>query len=693
MESIETIAEIDGTNTLLENEKMKKRLLLVGLPNAGKSTLFNVLTGGNRKVSNYSGITVDAAVGEFLSNDESNQNFEIVDLPGIYNLNPTSQDEAVTVATLLGHYSPWDKVIVLLDFQRLEASLSLAVSIKKFISSDVLILINKDDDGQIKPENRKEMQRRLGAHILTLSALATDSSIIDHFIRQHGPNRSDKESTQETKDEDPLKITTMAASFFPPKSLLEQKPANYTITEGHHGENEVAAQINQSLEVARALLKDCLNVDKTMAKKALFSQKIDRIILHPILGGIIFLALFYFIFNAIYTWAGPLMDFTEALVLNLGDFIGGYLPEGLLKSLVVDGIFAGTGGVVIFLPQIMVLFFLLSLLEQSGYISRAALITDRFMGFFGLNGKAFLPYMSGFACAIPGIMAARTLSNQRERMATIMTLPLITCSARLPVYILLVGTFVPDKTIAGIFNAQALSFFFLYFLGSFAALIIAKLLRLTTFKGETSSFLIDLPPYQRPSLKIALKQSWFKGKGFLKKAGTIILLLSIVIWVLSTFPSVEKEKLQGLSPEETQALRLEASFLGQMGKGIEPVIEPLGMNWKTGVGLLVSFGARELFVSALGTLYALGDETDEENVGLREKLLNEKDPETGRPIFDLATAWSILIFFVFSLQCTSTLAILKKESGGWKIPMVTLVYTVILGYTGSWIAYQVLSPY
>ncbi len=668
-------------------KNQKLRLLIVGLPNAGKSTLFNGLTGGNRKVSNYSGITVDAAFGEFLSNEENNQSIEIVDLPGIYNLNPSSSDEGVTVATLLGLYPQmkWDKIIVLLDYQRLEASLNLALSIKEYINDDLLFLINKDDEGEIKPELRKEMQRQLKAHILTMSALSTDKNVIDHFIRQHGPT---PEVTPLKRER--LKVTPMAASFFPAADLLDTKELPYSVVEGSEGEAQVEAQIAKELNTARTIINSVFT-ERKLAPESNASQKIDRIVLHPVFGGIIFVALFYFIFNSIYTWAGPAMDFTEALVINLGNFIGNYLPEGLFKSLIVDGIFAGTGGVVIFLPQIMVLFFLLSLLEQSGYISRAALVTDKIMSVFGLNGKAFLPYLSGFACAIPGIMAARTLSNQRERMATILTLPLITCSARLPVYILLVGTFVPDTTVLGIFNARALSFFFLYFLGSISALIIAKVMRLSVFKGESGNFLIDLPPYQRPSLRVALKQSWFKGKNFLKKAGTVILALSIVIWTLSTFPEVNQEKLNGLSDQEASAVRLESSLLGQMGKGIEPIIEPLGMNWKVGVGLLVSFGARELFVSALGTLYALGDEVDEENEGLREKLLAERDPRTGRPLFDLATAWSILIFFVFSLQCTSTLAILKKETGGWKWPLYTLGYTVALGYLGSLFAYNLLS--
>jgi len=424
--------------------------------------------------------------------------------------------------------------------------------------------------------------------------------------------------------------------------------------------------------------------------KALLTQKIDRFVLNPWLGGIIFAAIFYFIFDAIYTWAGPAMDLSESVIVTVGELIGNYLPEGHFKSLIVDGIFGGVGGVVVFLPQIMALFFLLSLLEQSGYIARAAVVTDRIMGVFGLNGKAFLPYMSGFACAIPGIMATRTIPNPRERYATLMTIPLITCSARLPVYILLIGTFVPATTVFGIFNAQALSFFFLYFLGSFAALIIAKLLRLSYFKGETGNFIIDLPLYQRPSLKTAFKQSWKKGKTFLTKAGTIILGLSILIWILSTFPSPNPELLEGKSPEEQAGISLQQSMLGTMGRTIEPVIKPIGMDWKIGVGMLVAFGARELFVSAIGTIYSLGD-VDEESSSLREKLLAETWADTGKPVYTLATAWSILIFFVFSLQCTSTLAILRRETGGWKIPIIMFSYMGLLAYGGAFVAYRLLS--
>ena len=383
------------------------------------------------------------------------------------------------------------------------------------------------------------------------------------------------------------------------------------------------------------------------------------------------------------------MDLSEEMVAKLGDFIGAYMSDGFLKSLVIDGVIAGVGGVVVFLPQIMILFFLLSILEQSGYISRAAVLTDKVMSTFGLNGKAFLPYMSGFACSIPAIMAARSIPNHKERAATIMTIPLITCSARLPVYVLLIGTFVPSVTYMGFVNSQALAFFFLYFLGSFAALIIAKIFRLTVYKGETSNFIIDLPHYEKPSLMFAVKQSVRRGKVFLKKAGTIILGLSIIIWFLSTFPGPNPQLVEGKTDAEVSAIRLENSFLGKTGKFIEPALKPMGMEWKTGVGILVAFGARELFVSTMGTVYALGD-VDEESSSLRDRLHTEINPATGQPVFSNAVAWAILIFFVFSLQCISTLAILRREMGSWKYPAFMFTYMGLLGYGGAILAYNIL---
>ncbi|MCR9206447.1 MAG: ferrous iron transport protein B, partial [Halobacteriovoraceae bacterium] len=549
--------------------------------------------GGNRKVSNYSGITVDSGIGELTSNQDHQEKFEVCDLPGIYSLNPESVDEGVSVATLLGLYpeAQFHKIIMILDWQRLEASLSLALSLLEIAPHQVLLVVNKDDQNECTALEREKLQKLIGAPVLTMSALKTDSQVVDFFIRQNTEHHA------LVFPQKKIKVSESAKSYLPP-ILAGESPYEVVPNEENH---EIAEEIDTRLQKARKFLNEALSRKE---RNTTLTDKIDRFTLHPILGGIIFVTVFYLLFNSLYTWAGPLMDFTEGLVLAVGNFIGGKLPEGSFRSLLVDGVFGGVGGVVVFLPQIMILLFLISLFEQSGYIARAALITDRLMSYFGLGGKAFLPYMSGFACAIPGIMAARTIPHHRERMATILTLPLITCSARLPVYILLIGTFVPDKTIWGVFNSQALSFFFLYFLGSFVALIMAKVFRLSFFKGKTGSFLIDLPPYQAPNLKVALKQSWIKGKSFLRKAGTIILGLSIIIWVLSNYPKLPQDRAQTYNNEVLQSKQLEYSMLGKTGKALEPVLEPLGMNWKMGVGLLVSFGARELFVSAMGTIYA-----------------------------------------------------------------------------------------
>ena len=651
-------------------------LLLIGFPNVGKSTFFNLLTGGNRKVSNYSGVTVDMGKADIKSEKDGDIRLKLVDLPGIYNLVPSSLDEGVSVKALLNLEGKdgAQKVLLLLDWQRIEASMSLALAVKDIVGAEnIAIVINKDDLGEIDSTRRVELEKKLGCRVLPLSALNASPKTVEAFIRG-------LDLSSQIEPVKKLQITKEALEFLPAGDHSDK-------IEVMNDTKQITDLINWYHSKARDVLG---SLSQPNDAKAILTQKIDRVVLNPWLGGIIFAAIFYFIFDAIYSWAGPAMDLCETVVVGLGEFIGNYLPEGHFKSLIVDGIFGGVGGIVVFLPLIMALFFLFSLLEQSGYIARAAVVTDRIMGAFGLNGKAFLPYMSGFACAIPGIMATRTIPNPRERYATLMTLPLITCSARLPVYILLIGTFVPDKTVFGIFNAQTLSFFFLYFLGSFAALIIAKVLRLSYFKGETGNFIIDLPLYQRPSLKTAFNQAWKKGKAFLTKAGTIILGLSIIIWLLSTFPKPTPELLEGKTEAQQASIALEQSMLGTMGRTIEPVIKPLGMDWKIGVGMLVAFGARELFVSAMGTIYSLGD-VDEESSTLREKLVAETWPETGKPVFTLATAWAILIFFVFSLQCTSTLAILKRETGNWKIPMIMFTYMGLLAYGGAYIAYNLLS--
>ncbi len=647
---------------------------LIGLPNAGKSSLFNALTGKGRKVSNYSGITTDLACAQV-----TDLPLNIVDLPGITSLSPLSPDEAITVNCLFNCNSNFkaNLIFFVLDLQRLTPSISLCLEVLEQFPDQVVALINKDDELSLTSEQKVYFQNKLACPVVSVSSLNQEAGHLRETINQ----LIKKKSTHFTLLK-PKKVQIISGASLPfLDNLTNSEGAPAFQVESHPEEvfNHLLKKTYSAREIVIAGL--------TKSRKA-FSHKTDRIILNNWLGPLIFIGIFLFIFTALFSWAGPFMDGIDHLVGLLSSGLSPLIKNPMLNSLIIDGIIGGVGGVIIFLPQIMILFFLLSLLEQSGYIARASLMTDKVMAFFGLSGKSFLPFLSGFACSIPGIMAARTISDKKERLVTMMTLPLITCSARLPVYILIVGTFIPKESVFGVFNLQGLTFFFLYFIGPLSALIVAKIFRLSLFKGSSSSFVMDLPDYQKPRLGAAFKHSFQKGLGFLKKAGTVILALSLVIWVLSTFPQTDQAITSGMEPAQARAVNLENSALGRIGKVIEPVLKPIGLDWKMGVGLLISLGARELFVSALGTIYALGD-VDEESSGLKERLLTQRD-SLGRPSYTLATAWSILLFFVFSLQCTSTLAILRKETGNWKIPTLTFSYLLVMAYSSSLVVYQVL---
>lgn len=658
-----------------------KTFLLIGFPNSGKSTIFNLLSGESRKVSNYSGVTVDAGIAELKSNSINEEKIRIIDLPGIYNLLPSSLDEGVTVSTFLNlnnAITEFHEIILVLDSSRFEASLALALSMREIVGNNISLLINKSDLFYKKNNiDLKNLEKTLDLRILICSALKDDqntSNEIDLFLR-------------EKKLSIPIKPKS--------KILLTEKSANYLMVRDNHSyinittDEEFVLKKIQNFQIeARKIIKEA-TLDLNL-KTVQDTYRIDKILLHPFWGGICFVGIFFLIFQSLYTVSTPIMGLIESMVKILGDYVSSILPDGLFKSLVVDGIFAGVGGVLVFLPQVGILFFLLSILEQSGYISRAAFITDRVMAYFGLNGKAFLPFLSAFACSVPAIMSTRTIEDKGERMATIMTLPLITCSARLPVYVLLIGTFIPSYQILGIFNSQAIALFFLYFLGSVLALIMAKIFRLSLFKSKSKSFFIEMPIYQKPKLKIAWKQMYSQSKVFLKKAGTTIFALSILIWFLSSFPRINENDYTGLTKERIASIQLEKSTIGTLGKAIEPVIKPLGYDWKVGVGILIAFGARELFVSGMGTMYSLGD-VDENSKSLRERLKLEKNPNTGLPTFNLPVVWSLLVFFAFACQCMSTLAIVKKETQSWKWSAVMFGYMTVLAYVGAFFTNKIVT--
>lgn len=659
------------------DEVCVKTVLLVGTPNSGKTAIFNKLSGKDRKVANYSGISVDLESAELKSNDILTESVSVIDLPGMMSLNPRSYDEVVTTLALLNRGSfqiPYHLVVVVIDYHRLESGLTFFSAIKRmFQNNNIVIVFNKcDRPGQKDHFDSDEIKKKLGVPYLAYSANLDSFARLDNFLRQ-----------SLAKEAIDICQITLPSGLKQYGKMLEIK-----INDCFLSQEQEEKDLIQDRMWAR-------NMVQTINKNAqcdryLESVKIDKYLLHPFFGGIVFVGIFYFIFHALYSWSGPLMDFIDQGVGLVSSMLETTIPEGLMKSFLLDGIVSGVGGVIVFLPQIMILFFLLSLLEQSGYIARASVLTDKIMSWFGLNGRAFLPMMSGFACSVPAIMATRTIRDRMERLATLMVIPLVTCSARLPVFLLLVGTFVPKGTVLGIFDRQALSFFLLYFSGTFVALIFAKLFRLTLFKGRSDSFIMDLPYYQRPSLRRSLKEGYRQGKVFLKKVGTVILAISIVIWILSTFPKAQESLLVGKTAEQVAALELENSTLGRIGKMIEPVILPLGYDWRIGIGILVSFGARELFVSTMGTIFALGD-VDENSSSLQKRLQEEINPRTGGPLFSFAVAWSLMIFFAFSIQCISTLAVVWRETESMKYTFFMFSYMTTFSYLSAFGVYQLLS--
>jgi ferrous iron transport protein B len=413
------------------------------------------------------------------------------------------------------------------------------------------------------------------------------------------------------------------------------------------------------------------------------TEAIDRVVLHPVAGVALFGVVMVTFFQLIFAWATPAMDFIDAAVAGSIAVVREVLPPGLATDFITHGLIAGVGAVVIFLPQIVLLFTLLYILEDLGYMARAAFVIDRVMGRIGLEGRCFVSLLSSYACAVPGIMATRTIPSQRNRLATMLVAPLMTCSARLPVYALLIGAFVPATTVLGFLGVQGLALLGLYLLGSLAALLVAAVLKHTVLRGEPLPFYMELPPYRIPTLRLLASQVWGAAWAFVRRAGTIILAASIVLWTLLTFPRVEAPP--QLNDLEAARFALEQSVAGRAGHAIEPAIAPLGFDWKIGVGLLASLAAREVIVATLAQIYASADE----ETSLRDAVRNDVDPRTGRPVFSAATVASLLVFFVFALQCMSTLAILRRETNSWRWPAFAFSYLLVIAYAASFATYRI----
>ena len=615
-------------------------IALVGPPNSGKTTLFNRLTGLRQKVANYPGVTVEKHLG--LVNLDDGRQVSLMDLPGVHGFSARTLDERVTRDVLEGKIegmrSP-DALILIVDVTRLEAQLMLVEPVLK-MGLPTLLVLNMADELKARggAVNEKALAERLGVDVVRTSA-RTGSGVGEIQTYLRGVAERGAAAVHVERE-----LSNVAG----PKAL----PVIDTF----------AARRRLVRNVAR-------DVGFIPPRASRLTERLDSVFLHKVWGPTVFLAVVLLVFQSIFTWAVPLMDGIDWMVGMSGDWIVAALPDTWYRSLIVDGVWAGVGSVIIFLPQILVLFLFLGILEDSGYMARAAVIADRTMYRVGLQGRAFLPLLSGYACSVPAILAARTIEDERDRLATIFVTPFMTCSARLPVYAILIAAFIPNEPLLGpIMNKQAATLLGLYGLGIVAAIGTAFLLKRTLLRANPTSFLMELPPYRVPSPRTLLLRLLDRSKVFLRRAGRIIFAVAIVLWVLTQFP-----RTQAGPPD------IEQSALGTIGHVIEPVIEPLGFDWRVGIGIITSLAAREVIVGTLGTIYGV-EEADEESFALQEILRRDLEP---------GAAIGLLVFFAFALQCMSTVAVMRRETAGWKWPVLQFTYMLLLGYLGAFISYRI----
>jgi len=615
-------------------------LALVGSPNAGKTTLFNALTGLRAKTGNYPGVTVERREGPANLGPLTAR---VIDLPGTYSLDPLSPDEAVVTRVLGGEVEGIETpeaLVVVADACSLERSLLLVGQVLRRELPTLLVLTMYDELAARGGElDLPRLEDALGIPVLPV-------------VGHKGVGL------------DQLKARMASPSEWTRPALLPPEETQ-----------ERAAWVRSILD----------HVVLSRPREHVLTERIDRVVLHPLVGPLLFALVMVTFFQLIFAWASPAMDAIDAGVTGLAAAVRSGLPPGLLTDFVTDGLIAGVGSVVIFVPQITLLFGLLYLLEDVGYMARAAFVVDRAMGRIGLEGRAFVALLSSYACAVPGIMATRTIPSPRDRLVTMLVAPLMTCSARLPVYALLIGAFVPERTVLGVFGLQGLVLFALYFVAPVFAMLVAAVLKRTLARSDAMPFVMELPSYRIPTLQHWGAQVWKSVSAFLKRAGTIILLASMVLWVLLTFPRVEPPP--ELDEAHATSYALEHSVAGRIGHAIEPAIAPLGFDWKIGVGLVASLAAREVIVATLAQIYAA---TDEET-SLRAAIQADIDPRTGRPVFGPPTVASLLVFFVFALQCVSTLAILARETNSWRWPAFAFTYLLALAWVASFIVHRVVS--
>ena len=679
----------------MQTEPQKvKHILLVGNPNVGKSTIFNLLCNKNQKTGNYAGVTVASHQGTYIHQGEE---VEIVDLPGSYSIYPTSEDEAIFTKYLIEEQEKYSGVIYIADALNLKRSLLLFQQIKD-LGIPVLVVLNQMDLAEKRGLHidSKKLETLIGNRILKTNAKANIGiEEIRNAIRNNEFSVSDKAFFD-------IPSENLGLVFKISRQINETnfyKVWTLIAADTYLGKLEsVKTQLNQ--EDRKCMVPKRLQVQETIRRyqqidgymsqiiskkpqfKELLTEKLDKVLVHPILGYLVFALILLMIFQSVFLIAEYPMNWIDGSFAWLSQFTKTHLPEGPINSLLSDGIIPGIGGIVIFAPQIGILLYFLYLLEDSGYMARVIFLMDRFLRPFGLNGKSIVPLVSGTACAIPAIMSTRNIENVKERLITILITPFMTCSARLPVYSIIIALIFSDETIWGI-QYKALALFAMYFLGFVTALISAFILKYF-IKNKGKTFLVmDLPAYKMPlwtyDFKLVLGKVW----EFITGAGKIILAVSVILWVLSYFGPKDEKQLFQVQSE----VKLENSYLAKIGRQMEPAIAPLGYDWKMGVGILSSFAAREVFVGTMSTLYSLDDEAEEQTV--IEKMKADVKPN-GEKVFNFATGISILIFYAFAMQCISTIAVVYRETKSWKWTAIQLVFMSGLAYFVSMIAYQIL---
>lgn len=667
------------------------RIALLGNPNAGKSSLFNGLTGLNQKTGNYAGVTVDRQEGAtvFVNNDQRFK-FSIIDLPGLYSLFPKSKDEEIACKTLLDPKEAIDVIVIVADATNLKRNLLLATQLidLKFKTVVALSMFDEASDQNIRIDC-DGLSQTLGVSIVP----------VDSRKRIGFPKL--KEAIVNARVSDSFFYDLQAPSFKQHSSY--RAFIESSLQEAGPNKKEEDADKLYRFNTINYMVTKYVKSPEQLSRKEITS-KIDAITTHRVFGFLVLLVVLFLVFQFIFYVSETPMSWIEQVFLALGDGIKERLPAGKFNDLVVNGIIPGISGVVMFVPQIAFLFLFIGFLEDSGYMARASFIMDKVMRRFGLNGKSVIPLISGTACAVPSIMATRSISNLKERLITIFILPLISCSARLPVYTLLIAVLYPNNTFFGIFNSKGIALFLLYLLGFVVTLLTAFVLKKLVKIKEASFFVMELPVYRWPQAKNIGLMVYSKVKVFVGEAGKIILAISIVLWFLSSHGlsknyqllEAQEEVLKSSKPsayheqmlQDIEAKKLEHSLIGNLGHVIEPVIQPMGFDWKIGIALITSFAAREVFVGTMATIYQSADKENTESI--RQKLMNERN-EKGEPVYTAAVCWSLLIFYAFALQCISTIAVVKRETKSWKWVLAQLAFMSILAYGSAFAVYQVLS--